>query len=75
MTKTLKNNVLAILIAAISSHALATENQPETNQLSEDLGYFYGYSFGNMLRDGKSTDVDLERLLQGLKDAIDGVPP
>ena len=39
------------------------------------MGYFYGYSFGNMLRDGGSADVDLESLLVGLKDALDGKDP
>ena len=43
--------------------------------LERDLGYFYGYSFGNMLKDGKSTDVDIDRLMQGLKDSLADNPP
>ena len=43
--------------------------------LERDLGYFYGYSFGNMLKDGKSTDVDIDRLMQGLKDSLGDHPP
>jgi FKBP-type peptidyl-prolyl cis-trans isomerase len=43
--------------------------------MKQDLGYFYGYSFGNMMKQGNTTDVDLDRLLQGLKDSLDDVPP
>ena len=34
------------------------------------MGYFYGYSFGNMLKDGGSGDVDTDRLIQGLRDSL-----
>jgi FKBP-type peptidyl-prolyl cis-trans isomerase len=43
---------------------------PSTSTLKENMGYFYGFSFGNMLKDGGSADVDLESVLRGLKDSL-----
>ena len=34
------------------------------------MGYFYGFSFGNMLKDGGSADADVESLLKGLNDSL-----
>ena len=42
---------------------------------SGDLGYFFGFSFGNMLKDGGNEDVDLERLIQGMRDSLASNPP
>ena len=62
-----------MVLIVTSIDVMATE---ETGiDLERDLGYFYGYSFGNMLKDGKSTDVDIDPLMQGLKDSLADNPP
>lgn len=73
MLKTFKNNILVSLVLVVSISA--TGDEASDPQLVDDLGYFYGYSFGNMLKDGKSTDVNFERLVEGLKDSLDDQPP
>jgi FKBP-type peptidyl-prolyl cis-trans isomerase len=75
--KTLIINTLAVVLVALSLHVNG-QDESSTDQdssLSHDLGYFYGYSFGNMLKDGKSSDADLESLMRGLKDSLNQVPP
>jgi FKBP-type peptidyl-prolyl cis-trans isomerase len=46
----------------------AAEDVPKN--LDSDLSYFFGYSFGNMLKEGGNNEVDLERLAQGIKDSL-----
>ncbi|MBT4161895.1 MAG: FKBP-type peptidyl-prolyl cis-trans isomerase [Gammaproteobacteria bacterium] len=77
MIKTLIINTLAVVLVALSLHVNG-QDESSTDQdssLSHDLGYFYDYSFGNMLKDGKSSDADLESLMRGLKDSLNQVPP
>lgn len=62
------------IILISSLHANASE-EAATTQMQRELGYFYGYSFGNMLKQGNSTDVDLDQLLKGLQDSMADVPP
>ncbi len=72
MFKTTIIKGLACLLFTFAAFAQAEEAAApvaETN-LESDLGYFYGYSFGNMLRDGGSEVVDVERLMAGLQDAL-----
>jgi len=71
--KTLKNILLVLPLIVNSTEAIATEEA--TIDLESDLGYFYGYSFGNMLKEGRSTDIDINRLVQGLKDSLAEIPP
>ncbi|MEO2173568.1 MAG: FKBP-type peptidyl-prolyl cis-trans isomerase [bacterium] len=40
-----------------------------------DIGYFFGFSFGNMLKEGGNNEVDLERLLQGMNDSLSDKQP
>ena len=58
----------------VSCHVVA-ESTDESSTLSQELGYFYGYSFGNMLKDSKSGDVDLDSLMRGLRDSLNQVQP
>ena len=62
-----------MFLIVTSLQVMATEGTPV--DLERDLAYYYGYSFGNMLKDGKSTDVDIDRLMQGLKDSLADNPP
>ena len=40
--------------------------------MKDERGYFFGYSFGNMLKEGGNMDVDLDSLRRGLEDALGG---
>ena len=61
---------------AISINASSLEADLEEQvELLGDLGYFYGYSFGNMLKEGKSADANIDRLIQGSKDSVANLPP
>ena len=65
--KALLNSSLWALILVYSS-VPAAEDVPKN--LDSDLSYFFGYSFGNMLKEGGNNEVDLERLAQGIKDSL-----
>ena len=73
----IKLNKYRMLVAAfaLGCTPLVVAEETETSNMPADLGYFYGYSFGNMLKDGRSEDVDLEYLMQGLIDSLGGQPP
>ena len=76
MVKSFNFNVLLILLVSFPYLALgADEAVPADSTLEQDMGYFYGFSFGNMLKDGGSPDVDVESLLKGLNDSLAGNPP
>ncbi len=68
-----KSNLL-IVFTLICFLDVAVAEERAIN-LERDLGYFYGYSFGNMLKEGMSTDVDIEWLVQGLEDSLANNPP
>ncbi len=46
-----------------------------TPELKEERGYYFGYSFGKMLRDGGNEDVRLEDVVRGLEDSLGGIAP
>ena len=67
----------ALLISGLaiffSASAQAGEELPAPDpELKKDRGYFYGYSFGGVLRQAGSTDVDFNELIKGLTDALSG---
>jgi FKBP-type peptidyl-prolyl cis-trans isomerase FklB len=70
-------NGLALILALVSNTAAGAEEADEAagGNLKRDMGYFFGYSFGNMLKDGGNGDVDLEGLQQGMKDSLAGKLP
>lgn len=39
------------------------------------MGYFFGYSFGNMLKQGGNTEVNLDALQKGMRDSLAGTTP
>jgi FKBP-type peptidyl-prolyl cis-trans isomerase FklB len=59
----------------VSGPLQAGEESDSNTELKDERGYFFGYSFGNMLKEGDNTDVNLESLQRGLKDALGGTPP
>ena len=69
-----------VLVAAVmtagsvwSEEAAPVPAPDETMQA--ERGYFFGYSFGNMLQQGGNPDVDLGALLQCMQDSLSAVPP
>jgi FKBP-type peptidyl-prolyl cis-trans isomerase len=76
MVKLFYFNMLSVFLVAFSCVAHgAEETVPADSTLERDMGYFYGFSFGNMLKDGGSADVDVESLLEGLNDSLaDNLP-
>ncbi|MCB1647688.1 MAG: FKBP-type peptidyl-prolyl cis-trans isomerase N-terminal domain-containing protein, partial [Pseudomonadales bacterium] len=69
-----KGLILGLSFAAFGAQAEEAAAVNEA-QLRKDMGYFFGYSFANMLKQGGNTDVDPDTLLQGLKDSLAGVQP
>jgi FKBP-type peptidyl-prolyl cis-trans isomerase len=52
-----------------------TADEIADETMRDERGYFFGYSFGNMLKEGGNLDVNLDFLLKGLQDSIDGKNP
>ncbi|MDG1113145.1 MAG: FKBP-type peptidyl-prolyl cis-trans isomerase [Pseudomonadales bacterium] len=69
--------VLAAVVMTVGS-VWAEESAPvpaPDETMQAERGYFFGYSFGNMLQQGGNPDVDLGALLQGMQDSLSGVQP
>lgn len=66
------NGLVAILVFS-GSAALAGE-EPDADGLRRDMSYFFGYSFGNILKEGGNDDIDLNGLMEGFKDSLNGQP-
>jgi FKBP-type peptidyl-prolyl cis-trans isomerase len=73
--------VLALTVVTAGSvwaEDAAPEPAPEAaadETMQAERGYFFGYSFGNMLQQGGNPDVDLGALLKGMQDSLSAVPP
>ena len=66
----------AAVMAAGSVRAEDAETVPAPDEtMQAERGYFFGYSFGNMLQQGGNPDVDLGALLKGMQDSLSAVPP
>lgn len=57
----------------IVDEEISAETTDET--LLEELGYFFGYSFGKTLKEGGNVDVNLDSLRRGLVDSINSERP
>ncbi|MFT7222006.1 MAG: FKBP-type peptidyl-prolyl cis-trans isomerase [Candidatus Azotimanducaceae bacterium] len=88
MKKVILINALVLILAPLSTLLLVENAQAEDapvaaaeqapiaeGELLKNLGYFYGFSFGNMLKDGGGGDADIESLIQGLNDSLAGGMP
>lgn len=64
-----------LLIVFSSSYGAEKSINAEDAQLTNRIGYFYGYSFGNMLKQAGGEGADLKGYMDGLKDALKGLPP
>ncbi|MFT7687462.1 MAG: FKBP-type peptidyl-prolyl cis-trans isomerase FkpA [Candidatus Azotimanducaceae bacterium] len=79
---TIINNTLAVILTVISTAALAEQSAPAevaesatTNNIDTNLGYFFGFSFGNMLKEGGNKTVDLDALMKGMQDSLNDREP
>ena len=69
-------SVIAVGMFAFSSLAVAeTAVEEADDTLRDERGYFFGYSFGNMLQQGGNADVDLTSLLKGIEDSLSATAP
>jgi len=88
MIKKININVLSTLFLVISSLFFVQQLQAETADVNQaapvpeqrkatatEMGYFFGYSFGNMLKEGGTTNVDFEALNKGMTDSMNGIAP
>jgi len=71
-TKDILNSILLTLSIVLSTFVYAEEEKAD---IEADMAYFFGFSFGKMLKDGGNREVDLEMLNLGLKDAPAGDTP
>lgn len=60
-----------MLCSAWGSVAVVAEPADESVD-TDRLGYFFGYYFGNLLKEQGSVDIDLDELRQGISDAVAG---
>lgn len=68
--------VFFVSVGMFQMPVIAEESAPGTDrELNESVGYYFGYTFGNMLKEGGNEDVDVESLKQGLADSLDGIRP
>ncbi|MDG1305491.1 MAG: FKBP-type peptidyl-prolyl cis-trans isomerase N-terminal domain-containing protein, partial [Pseudomonadales bacterium] len=88
MNKTIYINILPSLLLVISTIFVsqntlaeaAESTQPvsvdqERQATAEEMGYFFGYSFGNMLKEGGTYEVDVEALNKGMADSLSDAAP
>jgi len=75
MKKIFINSWLAVICIVVSNYTLAQDADTPDGELKEERGYFFGFSFGNMLKEGGNSDVSLDSLRRGLEDSLAGKPP
>lgn len=63
---------LAILQGPVVAAESAAGNERD---LKESVGYFFGYTFGNMLKEGGNDDVDIDSVREGVADSLAGKQP
>jgi FKBP-type peptidyl-prolyl cis-trans isomerase len=75
----LRQLLFAVLILGAANPVLAEKSVAQAAEVDQTLkserGYFFGYSFGNMLQQGGNPDVDVSALLRGLQDSLAAKPP
>jgi hypothetical protein len=84
MIKKILINTMALIPLVVSNPSWAADMAPDAvvessavmsaeaaEGLRKDLSYFFGFSFGNMLKEGGNVDVDLTTLSQGMSDSLE----
>jgi len=64
-----------MLVNSSFSQGEETSAAVDSDSLQKSLSYFFGFSFGNMLKEGGNVDVDMPTLNQGMKDSLAGKMP
>ncbi len=72
MKKSLLISILLVFLVVVSDHGSAESSGTDSKG---DISYFFGYSFGNMLKQGGNEDVDMERLMEGVEDSLGNEAP
>ena len=75
MKKIFINSWLSIFCVVVSSYLFAQDADAPEGELIEERGYFFGFNFGNMLKEGGNGDVSLDDLRRGLEDSLAGNTP
>lgn len=88
MIKKILINTMALIPLVVSNPSWAADMAPDAvvesstvmsaeaaEGLRKDLSYFFGFSFGNMLKEGGNVDVDLTTLSQGMSDSLEDKVP
>jgi FKBP-type peptidyl-prolyl cis-trans isomerase len=75
MKKSIIINCLATTALLVTFAASAQESGEVDETMKDERGYFFGYSFGNMLKEGGNIDVNLDALRKGLEASIAGDLP
>jgi FKBP-type peptidyl-prolyl cis-trans isomerase len=75
MNKSIIIKCLAVASLLVSFTIAAEESSEADDTMNDARGYFFGYSFGNMLKEGGNADVNLDELRKGLEDSIAGNMP
>ena len=88
MIKNILINTIALIPLVVCSSTWAADTTPDTaaapasamtaaatENLRQDLSYFFGFSFGNMLKEGGNIDIDLTALSQGMSDSLEDKVP
>ena len=81
----IKYNMLVALLVVVSTSSFAEQSgtsaknegaaQAVNTDIDSDLGYFFGFSFGNMLKEGGNKTVDLDALKKGMLDSLNDREP
>jgi len=61
---------LALAAETVAEASAEPATQANADNLRKDLSYFFGYSFGNMLKEGGNVDIDMMTLSQGMEDSL-----
>ena len=62
MNKSIIIKCLAVASLLVSFTIAAEESSEADDTMNDARGYFFGYSFGNMLKEGGNADVNLDEL-------------
>lgn len=70
-----KGNIISGLVVILTFISSSVRAEETAGDLEKDMGYFFGYSFGNMLKDGGNEEVDIESLISGMRDSLANQAP
>ncbi len=76
MGKVIYIKMLALFACIVCGTAYAEEaDQSATDDLQNNISYFFGFAFGNNLMQGGNQNVDFDEMKKGFEDALNGRQP